>query len=305
MKSNSIEGVFVTDVHITHSSNVRADEDYTGSILKKLEFVISKANEFNCPIFMGGDFCDKPTIPDLVKNRLIDVISKANNPIVSCWGNHDTLFNNWNNDIKTSFGLLSKTGYFISMRTGGFEWEDSEGRKVYVNFTKPMGSHGMPQLGLYHGFLNDNTDKDNKFMFTDIDHDDKSIIFLGHDHVPYEPLAYKNAVIHRPGAMVRAIRNDSEDRIPQLVRFKYNFTKDKWVFQYIDIPCADPSLIFKTKKAKVKRDEESYADIINQIKNAAAEDMSLMKALNLVTTKEVCDYCENILDELNNHRASR
>lgn len=308
LKTRLIGGVFITDPHITASSNVRSDEDYTGTILNKIKFCIESANEWGVPLFMGGDVFDKPTIPDVVKNRLVEVLKLSKYGVFTCTGNHTTLFNNPDNDPKTSLYLFNQLGLIRYWREGGFYWEDAQGNQVYVNFSRPMGKKDCPQLGLYHGFLNTDHDKDNYFLFTDIDHDDPSLIFLGHDHVPYEPIEYSNSVIHRPGALVRAIRNDSEDRIPQMVRFqlKVDGTSRRWITKYYDVPCATSNLIFKTKKAKIQQNpENNYSNIIEQIKAASNDDLTLVKALELVAPAEIVSYVEHTLEEISNIRASK
>ena len=50
------EIVFITDIHLANSSNVRVDEDYTETILKKVSYCIDFANKHNALLLIGGDF---------------------------------------------------------------------------------------------------------------------------------------------------------------------------------------------------------------------------------------------------------
>lgn len=299
-----MEFVFLTDAHVRKSSNVRTDKDYLETICKKLEFAVQKANEWGAQLVMGGDFFDTPTVPDLVKSAVVRIMKKADKKPWTIYGNHCTTFNNVENNYKTSTYLLNEDETWRAFISGeDFIYEDGSGQKCKVAFTRPMQNCGLPQLGIFHGFLNQE-DGSNTFLFEDVPTEDPCVICLGHDHVQYEPVAYHNSVIYRIGALVRGIRNDSEIRTPQILRIKLK--KDNtWITKLYDVPCVDPSLIFKEKKGKADKIQNDYQGIIDQIKAASAEDISLIQAVSMVSTEETVEYIREVLTETKNIRESK
>lgn len=298
-----MEFVFLTDAHVRKSSNVRTDKDYLETICKKLEFAVQKANEWNAQLVMGGDFFDTPTVPDLVKSAVVKVLKKANKKPWTIYGNHCTTFNNVDNNYKTSTYLLNEDETWSAFIEGeDFIYQEGE-QKCKIAFSRPMKDEGIPQLGIFHGFLN-KEDGMNTFLFEDVPQNDPCIICLGHDHVQYEPVIYHNSVIHRIGALVRGIRNDSEIRTPQILRIKLK--KDNtWITKLYDVPCIDPSLIFREKKAKADKKDNDYQGIIDQIKAASSEDISLIQAVGMVATPETVEYIKEVLVDVKNLRESK
>lgn len=298
-----MEFVLVTDCHIKKSSNVRTDEDYLGTLLKKLDFCIECANKWDARLVMAGDFFDTPTVPDLVKNRTIKVLKKAKKLPWTIYGNHCTLFNNPDNNYKTSTYLFDEAGVWKSFGSGDDFVYTENGISCKVAFTRPMINSDIPQLGLFHGFLN-KEDGPNTFLFEDVC-DDNCAICLGHDHVPYEPIKYKNSVIFRIGSMVRAIRNDSEDRIPQLLRLRLK-SDGKWAFKAYDIPCISPDLIFKEKKVKaIKNQDDNYAQIIEQMKMVSEKEITLVDAVKMVAKEDTVEYIKEVLNDVSNIKESK
>lgn len=299
-----MEFVFITDTHFRKSSNVRTDEDYLKSLCDKLQFVVDCANKWNATLIIGGDLFDTPSQPDLVKTAVIQVLMKCSKKPISISGNHDILFNNRDNNYKTSIYCLHAADVLRLLSPG----EDSilvEGeQKCKIAVTRPMKDCGLPQLGVFHGFLN-KEDGINTFLFEDVPQNDRCCICLGHDHVPYEPIKYNNSVIYRTGAMVRAIRNDSEDRIPQLLRIRLT-DKGTWATKLYDIPCKDSSLIFKTKKAKaVKRDSGDYSQIIEQIRQVSEKEITFMSAIEMVANSETADYVRDVYNTVQSTAESK
>lgn len=117
-------------------------------------------------------------------------------------------------------------------------------------------------------------------------------------------MTYHNSVIYRIGALVRGIRNDSEIRTPQILRIKLK--KDNtWITKLYDVPCTDPSLIFREKKAKADKKDNDYQGIIDQIKAASSEDISLIQAVGMVAIPETVEYIKEVLVDVKNLRESK
>jgi len=287
------EFVFITDLHIRNSSNVRTG-DFVQDIYDKLSFVVDYANEHNATILIGGDVFDKPSVPDIVKNKLAPLLRKCIYKPISIFGNHDLLYNSEEYIEKTSYETWVSHGLLEPLDGKTVELED-----CIITNEVPVISRGKPQLVLFHGFLNKD-DGRNTFLFQDIAGcSDKTYILLGHDHTVYEPLKFSdNIKIFRPGSFLRQTREDASMRIPELMHIRVN--EGKLQYKMVSIETARPAEeIFKTKLRNVTKAQqrETYEDIINQIRNANVGEMSLQQALQQVAAEDVCNYATKLLTE--------
>lgn len=282
--------VHITDTHFTSSSNVRAGDLFKDQI-DKLKWVVAYANANNADILHSGDFFDKPSVPDFVKTGVIEVLKNLRGKCYVIWGNHDTLYGSSERNYRTSLKVLAEAGVVVPVN-GRIDLGE-----CILSSEKPIQTAEKPMIVLFHGFLN-NMDGDNCIQFHELLADSKVLLLLGHDHVKYEPLAYKDMMIYRPGSFTRAIRNDSADRIPECLLIK----ADEKGFEVIERPIEQAKqveLLFKDKQAKVVKSEITYQDIIEQIKNASKEKDNLKEALRMVTDEATIMYIDNAIEEYN------
>lgn len=290
------EFIFVTDSHIDSSSNVRVDSDYCQTILNKFEFVLECSKKWNAQLLIGGDLINKPNVPTWVLTKIITLFKEFKYKPITIRSNHQTLFASPDNDFKTGVNLLEKAGALIHLSDSSIYLEEG-GERVRIINQRLIKDEGIPTIILYHGFLN-KEDGPNTFLFEDIPQNDYTVVCLGHDHVEYEPVQFANSTIYRIGALVRAIRNDSEQRIPKLLRIRLR--DGKFYTKLYEIPCAESALIFKSKKLKAEKSLDSYDDLIKQLADSGSSDMDLFDALNLVTDSETVTYLKDVLDRLEN-----
>ena len=292
--------VVINDPHFTLQSNIR-----TGNILDdliyKLDRVVEACNTWDSTLLITGDVFDKATVPDEVKSRLIKSLKQAKHVPIVIFGNHDLLWSNEEKNVKTSLNLLIEAGVVKNL-TGTTIQVEQDGKVLYELTNKlPIVDKGHAQLVLFHGFLN-KEDGRCTFNFTDIQTDDPCLIVLGHDHVTYDPIKYKNSTILRFGSFCRGIRIDEHLRIPQMARVR--FEGSRFVYKLYNIPCRDASLIFKEKAARLQQVVQggSYSEIIEQMKKSAEEkEVSLSQLFRQVTAEdEVLSFLEDSLNEFNN-----
>lgn len=291
-----MEFVVITDPHLSSHSNVRVDSDYCGTIISKLNYVVECANKWDAHLLCCGDLFDKPTVPEFVKSALVKCFKQLKYTPITIRSNHDTLFNSADNDYKTSLYLMNEAGILDYLRND-VRYLEEGGERVRIINQRLVKDEGIPTIILYHGFLN-KEDGPNTFLFEDIPQNDYTVVCLGHDHVEYEPVQFANSTIYRIGALVRAIRNDSEQRIPKLLRIRLR--DGKFYTKLYEIPCAESALIFKSKKLKAEKSLDSYDDLIKQLADSGSSDMDLFDALNLVTDSETVTYLKDVLDRLEN-----
>lgn len=282
--------VAITDLHITGHSKVRSG-DVLEDIANKLEFVIDYCNSHDAILLMMGDIFDKPSVPDFVKNKIFPIFRKAKHLPIAIAGNHDELYNNPEFSYKTSFQTLVAAGLIRDVSNASIDFGN-----VVITSCKPIVSYGKPQISLHHGFLNQE-DGRNTLYYSDIQTTDPTYVLLGHDHVEYEPLQYtQNIKIFRPGSFLRGIRQDAQYRTPNLLHIRVT---DKLQYKVVPIKCRDFNEIFKTKEAKVTKSqkEDSYENIIAQIRQAQQADMTFEQAVAQVADPDVKEFVMNVFEQ--------
>lgn len=284
--------IFITDLHITSTCNVRTG-DVLDDICKKLEYVVDYSNRRDMPIVIGGDVFDKPTVPDFVKAVVARVFRKAEKPIYTISGNHDTLYNNDEFNVRTSYNLFCETGLF----------EDFTGKTLdlggcLLTNELPLVTHGKPTVCVYHGFWNVEDGRWNCKTSDVNGTTDETVVLLGHDHTVYaDEQPTGNVRVVRPGSFLRGIRVDEQNRVPNMVVVERR--DGEWQIRYEPIKCRAASEIFTAKQYAMKPTEvrDSYADIIERLKTAKTGEMTLEDALGQVTEREVIDYINLCLGE--------
>lgn len=94
------------DWHITDKRPENRVDDYWVSLIKKLRFILSEANDYGVQaILQPGDFTDSPSLSYEAFSDLTDELKFIVNPIITIWGQHDLRFRNKSN---TALRALSK-----------------------------------------------------------------------------------------------------------------------------------------------------------------------------------------------------
>ena len=144
----------ITDTHFTSSSNTRVG-DYFEDLCVKFEYFIDKCNELKAVPLHSGDFFDKPSVPDFVKSRLMQILKKAwtPTPFFTVTGNHDRLFGSDDRFHRTSLSILAESGLIKIINNSLVEFEECF---CSTNWSQ-RSTHSERQatkVALGHGFLN-------------------------------------------------------------------------------------------------------------------------------------------------------
>lgn len=284
--------IFITDLHVTSTCNVRTG-DVLEDICSKLENVVRFSNKHKMPIIIGGDIFDKPTVPDFVKAAVARVFRKAKSKIYTINGNHDTLYNNEEFNVRTSYNLFAEIGLFEDFTGTSLDLDDC----VLTNVL-PLKTNGKPTICVYHGFWNIDDGKWNCKTSDVIPTEDETVVLLGHDHTVYdEEQPRENITVIRPGSLLRGIRIDEQNRTPMMAIIEIN--DGKWNITYEPIKCRAAAEIFESKQFTISKTEvkESYSSVIDRLKNARTGEMTLDDALKQVTDQEIIDYINFCLGE--------
>lgn len=286
---------FVTDSHIGGGANVRTGDVYQ-DLYNKFNFIKDYCNQKGCRLLIGGDVFDKPTIADVYKTPFLKLFLQFDAKPLIVRGNHCTLFNSRDNDYKTTMQLFIEAGAFEELHT--LDLGD-----LVITSELPLKTYGKPQILMYHGFLN-KRDGWCSVMLSDLATEDETLALLGHDHVVYEPVTLGTVRVLRPGSLLRGIRNDESNRVPNLLHIRYNPSpkEGELHLKYKVVPISvarDPSEIFKTKQVTLNTAERysSYEAIIEQISKCSNDELTLVDAVKTVSDYEVASYVEEMLNE--------
>lgn len=106
-----IIAIFCGDVHITDKKPIaRCDEpDWEEAQFRVLDFVKNITDTYKCPLFIGGDFLDKPVIPFGLFNKI--KLHLPDSGVYCLLGNHEQVDKRTNaNIINTSWYALQYLG---------------------------------------------------------------------------------------------------------------------------------------------------------------------------------------------------
>jgi len=282
--------IFITDLHITDKSNVRTGDILT-DITNKLDYVVEYANKLKASILIGGDVFDHPSVPDYVKAKVANVFKKAKKPIYTIAGNHDILYNNEEFNHRTSYNLFVEFGLFTNIDKIDFE-------DVVISSSLPITNVGKPQIVIYHGFYNIADGKCTCMTSDVIGTTDETVVLLGHDHSVYPIEQPRNNVrVYREGSFLRGIRTDEQNRTPNMIVL--HVENGKIDVKLEPIKCRAASEIFEAKKFALTETQKhnSYESIIGKIKEVRNSELTLQNALKEVTTQDVIDYIDLLVNE--------
>lgn len=100
------------DWHIRKENPKYRIDNYLESLLDKVRYMVKRANELEARIVIAGDIFDSPRIGYAVSNALSEILRKANQVPLACFGNHDTTFHS--QDVSnTPFMNLAVNGNII------------------------------------------------------------------------------------------------------------------------------------------------------------------------------------------------
>jgi DNA repair exonuclease SbcCD nuclease subunit len=110
--------LFIGDVHLTSRKPDRRHDDYQQSVLKKIEFVLTVANNQKLiPVFLGDIFHYASETSKALETALTRILRKSWTPPLSNVGNHDISHKILCDD--DSLALLAESGVIIAPKMAG------------------------------------------------------------------------------------------------------------------------------------------------------------------------------------------
>lgn len=274
----------VGDPHITEYIRERQD-NYLQAVLRKLEYIADN----NDKVILLGDVFDKPTNSDYLFYRVYSLMKRHEGKFISILGNHDIIHHNYDQLNKTTIGSLAKTGVLQvvteDFSLGGLDFVVSlckrDMKEVPVDETNT-------KILLGHNYFEQ--EESESFTRDDISRLNYSLVFLGHDHRPYDDMYVGHSIVVRMGSLTRKDTQDyNETREIRYVQL-HSDTGD-YEYKYLPVDVARPSTyVFYPDsfgKKKVKRIEINYAQIsklLEKFSKQGAGNISLDSVLRKIGT---------------------
>lgn len=294
----------VGDPHITEYIRERQD-NYLQAVLRKLEYIAEK----NDKVILLGDVFDKPTNSDYLFYRVYSLMKRHEGKFITILGNHDIIHHNYEQLNKTTIGSLAKTGV-VKIAMNDFELD---GLQFVVSLCKrdmkevPVDETNTKILLGHNYFEQEESESFTRDELSDLNY---SLIFLGHDHKPYDDMYIGHSILVRMGSLTRKDTQEyNETREIKYVRL--DSKTGEFEYEYLPEDIAKPSTyVFYPDsfgKKKVKRIEINYAQIsklLEKFSKQGAGNISLDKVLRRIKTPvKSINYIKN-LHELENIKYS-
>ena len=273
---------FIGDLHINDINPRSRIDDFSSTILNKLEEVFEKARSNNIEaIFFLGDIFHKPSgLSTKYINKVIETFQKSPCDCYTIIGNHDIPFNKINEVDNTSLGILFKSKALIHLD----EYKVLGNNKVLVavkgfDYNNDISGidkeNDYPSICLSHSYGEDVSfgvvDKPEYFKWSTECKKPYDYYILGHDH-SYHPnkKIYDNSIIYRLGALSRitSTPSDTERKIQIL---ELTVTEEELKFEPVEIQyikseeCFSSQSLNKTTVIKDIDFNESLEDILENL----------------------------------------
>ena len=240
----------VGDTHITEYIRERQD-NYLNAVISKLEYIA----ENNDKVIILGDLFDRPTNSDYLFYRVYSLMKRHEGKFISILGNHDIIKHNYNSLNKTTIGSLAKTGVLqVEMdkfTLGGTEFVVSLCNREMCKIDRDETNE---KILLGHNYLE--LDEAESFTKDEIRHLNYKLVFLGHDHKPYEDIFLGSSILIRMGSLTRKDTQEyNKDRDIQYVQ--YNTRTGDYYYQILPKEIAKPSSVVYYDGAFVKKTEHT------------------------------------------------
>ncbi len=99
------------DLHLgADCPRCRLDEDWIITQTDILRQIARYANVNKCPVAIVGDLFDTPKVPPLIESMFLKFAGKVERGVYILAGNHDLPHHQWDEEMKSSFGVVWRSG---------------------------------------------------------------------------------------------------------------------------------------------------------------------------------------------------
>jgi len=292
-------GIFI-DPHITDRHRCRQD-NFLETVLNKIEYIASN-NDY---VIICGDLFHTNSNSNYIFYKLYKLLNKYKGKFYTIPGNHDLMHNNLNMLEKTTIGSLALTGVinleFDSFDIMGVHFQVSH---VMKDMSKIPVDKENKSILIGHNYLEMPLAPKESFTKEDIRNLNYNLVFLGHDHKPYDEEFIGNSIVIRMGSLTRI---DTQEYNKNRKIYYYQLDTETLEYKKVEVPSKSTSEIFTPEAyQRIGRKKEDISfiqigDILAKFKKQTKGVNSLHERLLKVATEEEIDYIKS-LHELNNVR---
>lgn len=289
----------VIDPHITDRHRCRCD-NFLETALNKLDFVATN-NDY---VIIGGDLFHTNTNSHLIFNKVYKLLMKHKGKFYAIPGNHDLLHNNLNMLEKTTIGSLALTGAlkleFDKFSIGNANFQVS---LVMKDLDKlPIDAENNSIL-IGHNYLDLPGAPKETFTRDDLKQLNYKLVFLGHDHKPYEEEYIGNSILIRMGSLTRI---DTQPYNKERRIYYYQLDSDTLEYSKIEVPHEPSDKIFTNEAfQRIGRKKDvtfiQIGEALAKFKKRDTTANSLHNKLIKIANEREIDYIKS-LHELNGVR---
>lgn len=285
----------VGDPHISTGFRARVD-DYLRTVLRKIKD-IAKDNDY---VIFLGDVFDTSAMPTYVFNETYAALREYEGKLHTILGNHDLFHRNLKALNRTTIGSLNITNV-LHVHTEPFTLAGVTFVPVMTDDKVeniPNGENDSKKILLCHKYYDMLTTPEESLTREDFVNLDYSTVFMGHDHMPYEPLLVNNSTIYRPGSLTRTtVDVYNKDRG---IRY-YQLDTETMVIDEVPVFCQSSDDVFlrgsfdKPKDKVIKTDKSTLAKLLARFDKKTTNSLSLNDTLvKLGGTKEEVQYLREL-----------
>ena len=288
------------DPHITDRHRCRKD-NFLETALTKLDFIASH-NDY---VIIAGDLFHTSNNASQIFYKVYSLMKKHSGKFFAVPGNHDLLHNNLGTLDRTTIGSLALTGV-LDLRFDSVLIDNAKIQfsTVLKDLSKIPIDQNNTNILVGHNYLEMGGSEKESFTKQELRELNYKLVFLGHDHKPYDEELIGNSILIRMGSLTRI---DTQPYNKQRKIYYYQVDSETLEYEKKEVPSETAQNIY-TEEAfnrigRVKEDISfiKIGDVLSRFKKKETNVYSLNSKLIQIASQKEIDYIKS-LHELNNVR---
>jgi DNA repair exonuclease SbcCD nuclease subunit len=288
------------DPHITDRHRCRQD-NFLETVIKKLDYIAAN-NDF---VLILGDLFHTCSNSNYIFYRIYKLMTKHKGKFIAIPGNHDLLHNNLSALDRTTLGSLALTGA-LRLELKNFEIDNAKFQVSHVLKdipSLPVDTNNEKIL-IGHNYVEPLPMPKETFTKEELRELNYKLIFLGHDHQPYEEEMIGNSILIRMGNLTRI---DTQPYNMDRKIYYYQLDSVSLEYERLEVPCESSEFVFteeafrRTNSVKEDITFIKIGDVLSKFKKKQGGINSIDERLKKIASQQEIDYIR-MLHELNNVR---
>lgn len=289
------------DPHITDRHRCRQD-NFLETALAKLDYVACE-NDY---VIICGDLFHTNSNKDGIFYQVCKLFLKHKGKFIAIPGNHDLLHNNLSMLEKTTIGSLALSGA-LNLQFKKFKIDNAEFVVSHVikDLSKIPIDKTNNKILLGHNYLELQGAEKESFTRDEIRNLSYKLVFLGHEHKPYEEELLGESILIRMGSLTRI---DTQPYNKDRGIYYYQLDSLTLEYEKKEVPHKSTEEVFTVEafqRAGKKKEDISFVkigDVLSKFKKKECGVLSLhKKLLSIPASQSEIDYIKT-LHEISNIR---